>query len=75
MSMRRFLPAIVLVLVLCLAVPLLTGCGQEEGQKAREAVDEAGQDALNFADGFCGAVILAPLALGMLLTRRRDRDI
>jgi hypothetical protein len=71
MRKDRHLLAIVMLLVLILVVLALSGCGQEEGTKAREAVDEAGQDALDFADGFCGTIILAPLAIGLAFTHRR----
>jgi predicted TIM-barrel enzyme len=64
---------ILLVLVLVVAILALAGCGQEEGKEAREIVDEAGRNATDFAEGFCGAIILAPLCLGIALTwRRRD---
>ncbi len=62
---------ILLVLVLVVAILALAGCGQEEGKEAREVVDEAGRNATDFAEGFCGAIILAPLCLGIALTRQR----
>jgi hypothetical protein len=69
MPVRRYLLATMLVLVLVGALLALTACGQAEGQKAREVVDEMGRNALEFAEGFCGAIILAPLALGLILIR------
>ena len=73
MPVRRYLLATILVLVLVAALLTLSACGQEEGQKAREVVDEMGRNALEFADGFCGAIILAPLALGLILVRWHSR--
>lgn len=62
---------ILLVLILVAGVLVLTGCGEEEGKKARETVDEAEKNAVDFAEGFCGAIILAPLCIGFAASRRR----
>ena len=68
----RYFFTILLILVLVVAVLALAGCGQEEGREAREVVDEAGRSATDFAEGFCGAIFLAPLCLGIAVTQRRN---
>lgn len=70
---RRTGFAILLLLVLVVALLILTGCGQEEGREAREVVDEAGRNAVDFAEGFCGAIILVPLSLVLAGTVRWSR--
>ena len=71
MKQRRHVYTILLILILVVAVLVLAGCGQEEGQEAREVVDEAGRQATDFAEGFCAAIIVAPLCLGIAVTQRR----
>ena len=70
---RRFF-AVLLMALLLVAVLALAGCGQEEGREAREMVDEAGRQATDFAEGFCGAIVLVPLFLGLVVTRRQAKD-
>jgi hypothetical protein len=73
MGTKRTWLTILLVLVLFAALLVLAGCGEEEGRQARELVDEAGENAADFAEGFCGALILVPLWIGFAANRRRSR--
>jgi hypothetical protein len=70
MRTRRTLYATLLLLVLICILFGLAGCGEEEGREAREVVDEASENAVDFAEGFCGAIILAPLCMGLATSRR-----
>mgnify|MGYP001107748137 CR=1 FL=1 len=71
MSNRRRWLTVLIVLILVLGLLTLVGCGQEEGKKARETVDVAGREAVDFAEGFCGAIILAPLFVGLATISHR----
>jgi hypothetical protein len=66
---------ILLILMLVVMLLVLSGCGAEEGRRARDLADEFVADALNFAEGFCAAGILAPVSIGMVAfaLRRRHR--
>lgn len=62
-------------LLLLAATLLLAGCGEDEGAQARATVDQAGENAADFAEGFCGAIILAPLGVVVAVAARRtSRD-
>jgi hypothetical protein len=74
MLRKRQFFAVLLVMVLLVAALALAGCGQEEGREAREMVDEAGRQATDFAEGFCGAIILVPLCIGVVATQRQRKD-
>jgi hypothetical protein len=68
---RQIFSALILTLVLLLALLMLTACGEEEGRKARETVEQAGDNAAGFAEGFCNAIIVAPFAIGLAFVVRR----
>jgi hypothetical protein len=55
-----------------LALLTLSSCGEEQGRKARETVEQAGENAADFAEGFCGAIVLAPLVIGLAALVRRN---
>ena len=74
MVRRRQATVVLLLLILLVAILVLVGCGQEEGKEAREVVDEAGRQATDFAEGFCGAIIVAPLCLGVAVTQRQRKQ-
>jgi hypothetical protein len=54
---------------------ILCGCGAEEGRRARDLADEFVADALDFAEGFCAAGVMAPVSVGVvaIALRRRHR--
>ena len=63
---------VLLMLVLVTALLVLTACGEEEGKEARQIVEEAGDQAESFGKGFCnGAIVLAPLCLGVVAVLKR----
>jgi hypothetical protein len=70
---KRGNSALILALLqfVLLALLALAAGGKEEGQKARETVEQAGENAADFAEGLCGAIIVAPLAIFLVSVVRR----
>ena len=66
---------VLLLLALVVTLMVLSGCGAEEGRRARDLADDAVADSLEFAEGFCGASAVAPVFVGVaaIAWRRRKR--
>jgi hypothetical protein len=68
---RKRILVLLLVLVLVVSILVLTSCGEREGRRARRLLKRAGENTFEFMEGFCGAIILGPLCLGLASIVRR----